>query len=124
MKRILLGLVLCGLASPLWAQQPPIAMVTNQFQWDVTASSVVEAVGWTYKYYLDGETIGRTFPDAVTCQGASPLITCQVNVPVMTQGGHRIQLTASNEAGESPKSIPFDFVFSVVPSVPINIRIK
>lgn len=102
---------------------PPQATVNNRFEWDQVAPSVNEAALYVFKYYLDNGTVGVTFA-SVSCVGTLSPFLCSVSVPNMNQGAHTIQLTASNTAGESPKSAPFAFAFVVQPGAPANIRIR
>src|SRR5262245_61995152 len=106
--RLPITALLGGWAIPVLAQQPPVAMVTNYFEWSIAASSTAEAQGWIYKYYLDSGNGGAGVPFAqVTCQNPPPSIVCSARVPLMSNGVHRIEITASNEGGESPRSVPF-----------------
>lgn len=91
---------------------------TSKLAWDQpSVPDAATAQAFTYKYYADGATTG------VTCTGTAP-VTCQVNYPAFTPGSHTLTLTASNVAGESPKSAVFSFTFVVIPAAPNNIRIQ
>ena len=104
----------------LLAQQ---ATGNNKFGWDQPAPQLTDAQGYTYKYYPDGSGTAQTFT-GVTCTGAASPFQCVVQIPAFTPGNHTIQLSATNIAGESPKSSPFAFVFVVTPGAPTNIRIQ
>lgn len=104
------------------AQEPP-AIPGQKFEWGQPAPTLADASGYTYKYYPDGATTGVTFT-GVTCAGSAAPFTCEVLIPAFTPGNHSITITASNVAGESPKSAPFAFTFVVTPAAPVSIRIK
>jgi hypothetical protein len=99
------------------AQQPPIVVAGNKFQWNQPAQDLNTAQGYGYKWYLDGSATGNQF-SGVLCTGVSPSFVCQVPVPPLTQGTHTIRLSATNAAGESPLSDPFAFAFVGVPAKP------
>lgn len=98
------------------------ASSNQKFAFDISAPTLVDAQGYTYKYYPDNSPTGIPFV-GVVCAGTTSPFTCNVSIPAFTPGNHSIQLTASNVAGESLKSSPFVFVFVVTPSIPFNIRI-
>lgn len=103
------------------------ATTSNRLAWtQPNVATVAEAQAMTYKYYPDAATIGIVLQD-VTCVGVptSPAsIECSTPYPAFTPGSHSLQLTATNAAGESLKSVAFNFTFMVVPSAPISIRIQ
>jgi len=99
------------------------ASVNQKFAWDQAALTLADAQGYTYKYYADGSTTGINFA-GIACTGSASPFVCSVSIPAFTPGNHTITITASNIAGESPKSIPFAFAFVVTPAVPTGIRIQ
>lgn len=113
-----LGLIL--IAATASAQN---AVPTSKFGWDQTGSTLSEVSAYTYKYYADGATQGVTFPTSVICSGASSPFQCVVNIPTFTQGNHSVTMTASNTAGESPKSAPLAFTFISVPPTPTALKL-
>ena len=121
-KLILIPFLILTIASPVFAQQPPIGTATQRFEWDQEAPTLTDAQGYTYKYYPDNATAGIVFQN-VTCSGTTSPFVCSAPIPAFTPGNHTITVTATNIAGESPKSNPFDFNFVVTPSVPRSIRI-
>lgn len=84
---------------------------------------MAEAQGYTYKYYPDGSTSGITLSNIVCGNGASATsFQCTAPFPAFTPGKHTLTISATNVAGESTKSSPFDFSFVVVPAAPANLR--
>jgi hypothetical protein len=120
-KMILVPLFVLGLAASASAQAIP----TDKLAWDQPAPDLATAQAYTYKYYPAGATVGITLT-GVTCltAGTPAVISCRTTFPAFTPGSHTITITASNAAGESPKSAPFTFTFVVVPGVPSSIRIE
>lgn len=121
-KSIIIGIVLVlGLASVASAQAVTSA---SKPTWDQPgAASLAEAQAYTFKYYVDGSTTGTT-AIGVTCAGTTT-ITCAGTMPTgLTAGTHTIAVSATNAAGESPKSNVVSFAFVVVPSAPLNLRIQ
>ena len=116
-RTVVLSLAFCALATSASAQ----AALNKSLAWDQTGTTAVEAQAFTYKYYPDGAAVGVTLT-GVTCTGTP--VACSVPFPAFTPGSHALTLTATNTAGESPKSSPFAFVFVVVPGAPSNIRIQ
>lgn len=98
------------------------ATSANRLGWDQAAPTLAEANAYTYRQYPDGATTG-TVLTGVVCTGTTSPFLCGVPFPAFTPGAHSIQLTAANAAGESLKSLPFNFTFVVIPSVPANLRI-
>jgi hypothetical protein len=117
MKKLVLALVL--LSTPLFAQTGTPA---SKLVFDQVAPDLATASGYSYKYYADGATTGTALT-GVTCSGTASPFTCQTAYPAFTPGAHTLQLSATNAAGESPKSSVFSFTFVVVPAAPSNIRI-
>lgn len=95
----------------------------QKFAWDIAAPDLVSAQGYTYKFYADGATTGTPFV-GVVCSGTAAPFQCEVTIPAFTPGNHTLTVTATNVAGESPKSTPFVFTFVVTPASPANIHIK
>lgn len=113
-----LAILLC--ASVVSAQNAtPLSKVAI----DQAAPDVKSAGLYTYKYYADGSTTGVTVT-GVTCTGTISPFTCTFSIPAFTPGNHSITVTASNEVGESPKSLPLTFTFVVVPATPVNLRLQ
>jgi hypothetical protein len=122
MKRVIFILIIL-LASVINtnAQLPVIS--TNKIGWDMTSPSLTEAQGYTYRYYPDNATVGIALTN-VTCIGTVSPFQCEVAFPAFAPGSHTLTLTASNLAGESPKSTPLNFTFIVTPNAPQNLIIK
>lgn len=118
MKRLLIiiGIVLL----PILASAQ--ATGTSKLAFDQAAANLAEANSLTYKYYPDGAATGVT--TTVTCTGSTSPFVCETPFPAFTPGSHTIQVTASNAAGESLKSAVFNFTFVVIPSAPVNLRIR
>lgn len=102
--------------------QAQTATPSNSILWDQGGPDVVTVNAYTFKYYPDGAAAGVAFTAAVVCTGTAAPFTCKVPYPAFTPGPHTVQITASNVAGESPKSAPLSFTFTVVPSAPTNLR--
>ena len=115
-RTALFGLVFCAIATVASAQ----AAANKSLAWDQTGATATEAQAYTFTYYPDGALVGVVLT-GVTCAGTP--VACSVPFPAFTPGAHTLTLTATNIAGESVKSNPFAFVFVVVPSAPVNIRI-
>jgi hypothetical protein len=118
-KKILLAALLLAIPAFASAQVVP----SDKIAWDQQAPDLASAQAYTYKYYPDGATTGITFT-GVTCTsaGTPAVITCRANFPAFTPGAHTLTITATNAAGESPKSATFKFDLVVVPTAPTNIR--
>ena len=123
MKKILFAIIILAFASVAYAQPNPPATGGNKIGWDQSAPTLAEAQGYTYKYYPDASPTGTTLA-TVTCAGTTSPYQCEVAFPAFTPGNHTLTLTASNIAGESVKSAPLNFVFTVTPSAPTNLKIK
>ena len=121
MKKILFAIIILLVTTTVYAQPP--ATGTNKLGWDQAAPTLTEAQGYTYKYYPDTATVGTTLTP-VTCTGTTSPFVCDVPFPAFTPGAHTLTVTASNIAGESPKSLPLSFIFTVTPGIPVNVRIK
>jgi|SRR3990172_772177 len=119
MFRILLVLSIFLSSSLLLAQ----ATGTSRLVLDQAGPSLVDVNAYIYKYYPDSATVGITLT-GVVCSGSSSPFVCVVNFPAFTPGSHTLTLSASNVAGEGPKSSSISFTFVVLPSAPINLRIQ
>lgn len=119
MKHVLFALAFTFTASFAAGQ----ATSSKQLEWDQPNATVAEASAYTFKYYPDAATTGTTLT-GVTCFLNGTTTVCRVSFPAFTPGSHTLQLTASNAAGESAKSLVFTFTFVVVPSAPSSIRVQ
>lgn len=95
----------------------------QKFFWGQPAPDLATAQAYTYKHYDDGAVTGTAFT-GVVCSGTASPFNCEVLIPAYTPGNHSITITATNIAGESPKSSPFAFTFVVTPGTPVGIGIK
>lgn len=118
MKKLLLAVALTVVPAVLYGQAIP----TSKFAWNQEAPTLADAQNYTYKYYDNGSTTPQTLI-GVTCTGTTSPFACQAPFPAFTPGNHSVTLTASNIAGESPKTSPLDFTFIVSPASPTNFRI-
>lgn len=119
-KRIIVSLALVLLPAIAHAQ----ATTASKIDFDQQATTLAEANGFAYKYYPDGAATGIALTPVVCTGPASPFL-CEAAFPAFTPGvQHNITITASNTAGESLKSTPFNFTFVVIPSAPTNLRIR
>jgi len=118
--RLLLSVVLLALSAQAFAQT---GVPGQKFAWDQVAPDLASAQAYIYKHYDDGATTGVSFA-AVTCAGTTSPFQCEVLIPAFTPGPHATAISASNLAGESPKSAVFSFTFVVTPGSPANIHIK
>jgi hypothetical protein len=122
MRKLILAIVAIAMLSvPVLAQTTGVP--GQKFAWDQAAPDLATAQAYTYKHYDDGAQVGVAFT-AVTCTGTVSPFACEVLIPAFTPGAHTLLLSASNVAGESPKSSPFAFTFVVTPGTPANIHIK
>lgn len=104
--------------------QNPVAGPTSILGFDQPAPDLVSAQGYTYKYYPDSSSTAAALT-GVTCAGTASPFQCQSAFPTFAQGNHTLTISATNVAGESPKSDPFAFAFvSSPPQKPSNIHIK
>lgn len=116
----LLSLACVLVAVPASAQT---ADTSKKLTWDQpNVADASAAIALTYRHYDDANPAGATLT-GVTCSGTTT-ITCQAPFPAFTPANHTIKVSAANSAGESLPSAPLPFVFVVVPSVPVNLRIQ
>lgn len=113
-------LVIIGGGARLSAQS--VGTPASKIVVDQGAPDLATANGYVYRYYADGATTGTVI--AMTCAGSASPFQCEGSIPAFTPGPHTVTLTASNVAGESPKSAPLAFTFVVVPGAPQNPRIQ
>lgn len=121
MKRLTLLLAL--LVVPVTTLAQTTGVPGQKFVWEQPAPDLATAQAYTYRHYDDGASTG-TVLTSVTCAGTASPFQCEVLIPAFTPGSHATAVSASNMAGESPKSDPFMFTFVVTPGTPANIRIK
>jgi hypothetical protein len=114
MKRLILALSLLVLLPSVARAQ---VTAGGKIGWDQIAPDLPTAQAYTYKYYPDNAATGSNL-NTVTCVLTTGVIHCQAPFPAFTPGAHTIALTATNAAGESPKSGVFSFTFVVVPAAP------
>lgn len=124
MKRLIAVFVALGLLAFAASAAAQEAKPGNKIGWEQSAPTLADAQNYTYKYYPDAANAGIPLT-AVTCTGTASPFACEVAFPAFTPGSHTLTLTASNAAGESPKSSPpLSFTFVVIPSAPANVVIK
>lgn len=107
-------------------QAPPAAIGTSTLVFDIVGPSLAEVQAYTFKHYDDGAAVGAAWQTGtVTCVAAvaAGTYTCTAPFPAYTPGPHAVVLTATNLAGEGPKSAGFSFTFTVLPGVITNIRV-
>lgn len=119
MKHVVFALVFTFTATVAFGQ----ASASKQLEWDQPNATVAEASAYTFKYYPDAAAAGTTL-SGVTCFQSGTTTVCRVSFPAFAPGGHTLQLTATNAAGESAKSAVFSFTFVVVPSAPSGVRVQ
>jgi len=114
-RSIVLALCLCFIGANAFAQT---ATSGQKFVW-TQSTDAVTAQAYTWKIYNDGATTGIALTP-VTCVAGTPATTatCSVPIPAYTPGSHSITTTATNAAGESPKSDPLAFTFIAIPAKP------
>lgn len=121
--RFVLAVLIClfalGLASPASAQTGTPA---SQFVVDQAAPDLATSSSLVFKRYDDGATTG--IATTFTCTGTASPFVCKAPFPAYTPGPHSVTFSASNAAGESPKSVPLTFTFVVIPATPANPRIQ
>lgn len=116
MKRFLLVITFALFAGVASAQT---GTPTSQLAWDQSAANLATAQAFTYGFYPDSAAV-KTALASVTCVGTASPFQCSVAFPSFTPGAHTLTLTASNVAGESPKSPALAFTFVVIPTAPTN----
>lgn len=110
---------LCGVV--LSAQST--ATAASAFGFTMT-EDLATAQGFTYRLYADGAATSSVL-SPVTCLAVSAGRTdCTVKIPAFTPGAHTIRITATNAAGEGPKSDPLDFVLVVAPGKPTSLKVQ
>jgi hypothetical protein len=95
---------------------------SSRLGWDQPNATAAEASSYTYKYYPDGATTG-TVLTGITCSGTTT-VACSAVFPAFTPGAHTLTISATNSAGEGPKSAAFNFTFVVLPSAPVSLRVQ
>lgn len=98
------------------------ATPASKLVFDQPAPDLATAQAYIYKAYGDNSPNGLTV--TATCSGNASPFQCSVAFPAFTPGAHTVQLTASNAAGEGPKSAVVSFTFVVLPAAPLNVRIQ
>ena len=112
------GILVCvGLLSAQRVQAQT-ANPGSKFAWTQSADAATSQA-YTWKVYNDGATTGVTLTP-VTCVAGVPTTTatCTVPIPAYTPGPHSVTITATNSAGESPKSDPLAFTMVAIPAKP------
>lgn len=117
-KSLMFSILLLIIPVQLSAQ----ATINNKILFDQGAIDLATANSYTYKYYPDNAAVGVNLP--TVCTGTSSPFTCSAAFPAFTPGSHTLTITASNIAGESPKSSVLSFTFVIIPSIPTNVRIQ
>jgi hypothetical protein len=124
MKTMLLAVLAAVLFLPTNAAAQ--ATGSSKITFDQAAPDLATAQGYTFKHYDDSLTVGVALT-GVTCAAKVPPVTgtfaCVGSFPAETPGSHSLTLTSANVAGESLPSVPFAFVFVVIPTPPTNIKI-
>ena len=122
-------LALLALTAPAFAQKP--ATSKSVFAWEVDDTTNVPdaatAQALTATVYVDGSSAGVVL-QGVTCAVSKvpTVFSCQAPVIAFTAGDHTLQLSLSNEAGESAKAPTpaYSFRFQVKPKDPVAPRIE
>lgn len=98
----------CSKDSPPAAPDPGSGTTTNisgreRIGWDQPGDSVEQVSGYSYGIYVDG---ARNDVTAVACApgSASQLFACSGKGPDLAVGTHTLELSASSESGEGPRS--------------------
>jgi len=114
-RPLLLALVFLLLGSAVQAQT---ATPGSKFLW-TQGTDAATAQAYTWKVYNDGAAIGVMLT-AVTCVANSPATTatCSVAIPAYTPGPHSVTVSATNAAGEGPKSDALAFTMVALPAKP------
>ena len=120
--KLFLGAFLLLITFTNFANAQSQVVSASKIAWDQDAPTVVEAQGYTYKYYPDGFNVGNPLTN-VTCAGNTSPFVCNAPFPPFVPGSHSIEITASNLAGESLKSNSLAFLFVVTPAIPRSLRI-
>ena len=126
MTRLALGL--CGvlLLSVIMAAQTN-ATPNDKIGLDIaivpsTNQDAATAQAYTWKAYLDGSATAIILTGAA-CSGMNPA-TCQFPIPAaFPSGSHTLTVSATNTAGEGPKSAPLSFILTRPPNAPTTLRI-
>jgi hypothetical protein len=116
MKKLILLLSIILIPSSSFSQVqvgPTAKMVFNA---PTGATTVAQALSFTYKHYIDNTTTGTTF--VPTCSIVLLNVECESPLPALTVGNHSIQITATNVAGESLK-VPVPALSFTVLAVPV-----
>lgn len=113
MKRVFLVLLLCSVATTIWAQvQVPFPTPSNtRLQWDHDGVNVD-----SFTLAIDGNTptdLGKPTPTGTTYQAP---------FPALTPGSHTLVLCAKNVAGVGCAP-PFGVTMIAIPNIPTNMRI-
>lgn len=123
MKRWMLVAMMMGSAAAASAQT---GTPLSKLRWDMQAATLAEANSYTYKQYADGAVLGTTLQGVVCVNSSLPTVqpySCDTLFTAFTPGVHTLQVSASNVAGESNKSVVLSFTFVVIPATPQNPRI-
>jgi hypothetical protein len=98
-----MGLVLLLQACRSLPSPPPSPPVILRLVFDQEAASLAEAQAYFYTLYTD-DALGERLA-GVLCRGTTSPYPCEVTPPRPWSQGQRLTLTASNAAGESPRSV-------------------
>lgn len=119
---IWIGAFLLSLPIPAAAQTA--VTPASKLVWDIAAPDLATANSYTWKTYADNAATGTPLP-GVTCVASATAgsFVCSSAFPAFTPGvSHTITISATNAAGEGPKSDPLSFTFVMVPNKPTNLR--
>lgn len=94
----------------------------NTFAIDQAGPDLATVNSLTFKRYDDGAAVGVV--TVFACTGTASPFVCKATFPAYTPGPHSVTFSASNAAGESPKSVALTFTFVVIPATPANPRIQ
>jgi hypothetical protein len=130
MRQVIAGVLLVlGLLIAAPSQAQTTVTPGQMLAWDQPATSQAEAQGFSYRIYRDGAAAPIVLT-AVTCSAPgvgtpSGSFPCETPFLADTPGApHSIEATASNQAGESLRSTPFNYIFIALPQPPRNLRIR